>query len=55
MVGRDVQLGEIVIVKFDVRAFGDGEAHIGEDQGDFFQHLGDRDARCPGFPGAAAG
>ena len=40
MIGRNIQLGEIVIVEFDVRAFGDGKAHIGEDGGDFFQHLG---------------
>ena len=39
MIGRDVQLGEIVIVEFDVRAFGDGEAQIGEDRGHFVQHL----------------
>ncbi len=41
MVGRDVQLGEIVIVIFHVRAFGDGKAQVGEDGGDFVQHLGD--------------
>ena len=40
VVGGNVQLGEIVIVEFHVRAFGHGETHIGEDSGDFFQHLG---------------
>ncbi len=47
MIGRDVELGEIVIVEFDVRAFGDGKAQIGEDRGDFVQHLAD------GMDGAA--
>ena len=46
MVGRDVQLGEIVIVIFDVRAFGDGETQIGEDGGDLVQHLGDGMDAC---------
>ena len=40
VVGGNVQLGEIVIVEFHIRAFGHGKAHIREDGGDFFQHLG---------------
>ncbi len=40
MIRRDVELGEIVIVEFDIGAFGDGEAQIGEDRGHFVEHLG---------------
>ena len=39
MIRRDVQLGEIVVVVFDVRPFGDGETQIGENRGDLVQHL----------------
>ncbi len=31
MLGRNVELGEVEIVRLDVRPFGDGEAHVGED------------------------
>jgi hypothetical protein len=34
-----VQLGEIVVVGLDVRTFGDGEAHVGEDRDEFVHHL----------------
>ena len=54
MVGRDVELGEIVIVEFDVRAFGDGEAQIGEDRGDFVQHLADTGWIVPAVRAAPA-
>ena len=37
-----VQLGEVVIVGLDVRTFGDRESHIGEDRGEFVDHLADR-------------
>ncbi len=42
MIGRDVELGEIVIVEFDVGTLGNGEAEIGEDRGYFVQHLAHR-------------
>ncbi len=42
VLGRDVQGVEVVPVGFDLRAFGDGKAHIGEDRGQFLHHLGDR-------------
>jgi len=42
MIGRDVQLGEIVVVILDVRTLGDGEAKIGEDRGDLVEHLRNR-------------
>ncbi len=42
MLGRDVQCIEIEPVGFDLRAFGDREAHIGEDGGDLFGDLADR-------------
>ena len=42
MVFREIQLGEIVVVGLDVRPFGDGEAHVGEDRGQFVGHLRDR-------------
>ena len=38
----EIQLGEIVVVGLDVRAFGDGKAHVGEDRGEFVDHLADR-------------
>jgi hypothetical protein len=41
MLGRDVQLGEVVVVSLDVRTFGDGEAHIGKDRGDLVPDLAD--------------
>ena len=47
MVGRDVQPGEVVVVEFHVRAFGDAKAQVGKDGDDFFQHLAD------GMDGAA--
>ena len=42
MVFREIELGEIVVVGLDVRPFGDGKAHVGEDRGQFVDHLGDR-------------
>ena len=36
---REVELGEIVVVALDVRPFGDGEAHVGEDGDDLVHHL----------------
>ncbi len=53
MAGREVELGEIVVVGFDVRAFGDREAHVGEDRGDFVEHLADR-VDAPGLDARAA-
>ena len=40
--GREVELGEIVIVALDVRPFGDGKAHVGEYRHDLVHHLADR-------------
>ena len=42
MAGREVELGEIVVVALDVRPLGDGEAHVGEDRRDLVDHLADR-------------
>src|SRR5208282_1074751 len=42
MAGREIQLGEIIIVSFDIRPFGDGKAHVGENRGEFVHHLADR-------------
>ena len=39
---REVQRGEVVVIGLDVRAFGDGEAHVGEDGRDLVRHLADR-------------
>ena len=41
MLGRDVQRVEVVPVGFDLRAFGHGKAHVGEDGGQFLHHLTD--------------
>ena len=41
MAGGEIQLGEIVVVALDVRPFGDGKAHVGEDGGEFVHHLAD--------------
>ena len=38
----EIQLGEVVVVGLDVRTFGDREAHVGEDRGEFVDHLADR-------------
>ena len=38
----EIQLGEIVVVGLDVRTFGDRKSHVGEDRGDFVQHLAER-------------
>ena len=38
----EIQLGEVVVVGLDVRAFGDGKTHVGEDRGQFIRHLRDR-------------
>ena len=42
MAGREVELGEIIVVALDVRPFGDGKAHLGENGGDLVHHLADR-------------
>ena len=42
MVGLEVELGEVVVVGLDVRPFGDRKAHVGEDRGQFVDHLADR-------------
>ena len=39
---REIELGEIVVVGLDVGAFGDGKTHIGENRGQFVDHLADR-------------
>ena len=39
---RDIERGEIVPVVLDLRPGGDGEAHVGEDLGQFVHHLADR-------------
>ena len=41
VLGRDVELGEVEVVGLDVRPFGDGEAHVGEDLDDLVEHLAD--------------
>ena len=40
--GREVELGEVIVVALDVRPFGDREAHVGEDGDDLVRHLADR-------------
>ena len=47
MAGREVERGEIVVVGLDVGTFGDREAHIGEDRGDFVDDLADRMDAAP--------
>ena len=42
MAGRKVEFGEVVVVALDVRPFGDREAHVGENRGQFVIHLADR-------------
>ena len=37
-----IQRGEVVVVGLDIRAFGDREAHVGEDRGDLVRDLADR-------------
>jgi hypothetical protein len=37
-----IERGEIVVVGLDIRTFGDGEAHVGEDRGDLVDDLADR-------------
>ena len=39
MAGREVERGEVVEVVLDVGTFSDGEAHVGEDGGEFLEHL----------------
>ena len=53
MAGREVELGEIVVVALDVRPFGDRKAHVGEDRGEFVEHLADR-MDAAGVDGGAA-
>ena len=36
---REVERGKVVEVVLDVRTFGDGETHVGEDRGEFLEHL----------------
>ena len=38
----EIQLGEVVIVGFDVRTFGDRKSHVGEDRREFVHHLAER-------------
>ena len=38
----EIQLGEVVVVGLDVRTFGDGKAHVGEDRREFVHHLAER-------------
>ena len=40
--GREVELGEIIVVGLDVRPFGDRKAHVGENRDDLVHHLADR-------------
>ena len=42
MLGRDVERVEVVQVVLDVRALGDGEAHVAEDRDDLLDGLADR-------------
>ena len=42
MVFRKIELGEVVVVGLDIGSFGDGKTHIGENRGQFVDHLGDR-------------
>ena len=51
MAGREVELGEIVVVALDVRPFGDREAHLGENGDDLVHHLADR-MDAPGLDAA---
>ena len=39
MAFREIQLGEVVVVGLDIGTFGDGKAHVGEDRGEFVDHL----------------
>ena len=38
----EIKLSEVEIVGLDVGTFGDREAHVGEDRGQFVDHLADR-------------
>lgn len=38
----DVQRVEIIPIRVDLRPFGDGKAHLGQDRGHLFRHLTDR-------------
>ncbi len=42
MIFREIQLGEVVVVGLDVRAFSDRKAHVGEDRRQFVDNLRDR-------------
>ena len=46
VIGGEVQRGEVMKIIFHVRAFSDGKAHIGEDDGQFFHHLAHRVQRA---------
>src|SRR6266700_2871913 len=39
---REIQLGKVVIVGLDIRAFGDRKSHIGENRGQLIHHLAER-------------
>ena len=43
MIGRNVELIEIHVVRFDIRAFGDGKSHVGENLDQLVHHLLTRD------------
>jgi hypothetical protein len=38
----EIQFCKIVVVGLDIRTFGDGESHVGEDRGQFIHHLAER-------------
>ena len=42
MAFREIQLGEVVVVGLDIGTFRHREAHVGEDRGEFVDHLADR-------------
>ena len=42
VLGRNVELGEVVVVGLDVGTFRHGKTHVGEDLDHLVEHLGDR-------------
>ena len=55
MAGREVELGEIIVVAFDVRPLGDGKTHLGENGDDLVHHLADRMDAPVSTPGRGTG
>ena len=47
MLGRDIELVEVHLVRFDVRAFRHSETHVGENLDDLIEHLADGIMRPP--------